>query len=84
MLLGEEEMRKKKGHERKAFLTIYRCPSHKGFVTVCIENEGGGGIRYLGGKCCVNMYKDKLASWDLEHNKEYIKELANDLLDHLD
>jgi hypothetical protein len=41
----------------KKRLVVYRCPVHANFVSLCVEEEGTG-TRILGGKCCVDQYKE--------------------------
>lgn len=34
------------------YIAINRCPEHKDFWCICIEDEEGSGTRIVGGKCC--------------------------------
>ena len=61
----------------RRFVTIYQCPEHQDFVTVCVEDDESGGTRVLGSKCCPNQYRLRLKRWVLtdELRDELIEEL---------
>lgn len=51
------------------FLSINRCPIHKNFWSVSIDDNDGGGVRLTPSKCCgqwktENMFKMSKRDWE--------------------
>lgn len=53
----------------KFFLSVFRCPAHPGFWTLCIDDVEGIGVRLLGSKCCPDMYRDRQVRWGLTQSR---------------
>lgn len=56
-------------------LTIYHCH----WPTLVVENNGTG-TRIGSGKCCVNQYRNPIASWPL--TQEFVEQLCEALNDY--
>jgi hypothetical protein len=49
------------------YLAINRCPIHRDFLSVAIEEEDGGGTRITPSKCCGRW--ETLKRWPLEESQ---------------
>lgn len=72
--------------DNKANLSIYQCPVHPDFVTICVDrNLEGSGTRYFGGKCCSRQYERRLKVVVLdERNKRRFVEFIEELQHYLE
>lgn len=62
----------------RALLTIYRCPTHPTFVSLCVDGGEGIGTRVAGGKCCPRQYSRRLVAWHLT------QELRDEIVEEMD